>query len=162
PSPGRANRPDVDVAILQGALSVAPPNPAPGEAVMLALRVANRGAAARPAQRDTLAFSGDALDAPLALPLPALAAGETLAVTQPVVRDSLALRPDSLALLAQDRAALLAAFAGLDALRVATVARWPSLNNTNAADGAADIVTLRERDGLMSDRVAYSASGVPA
>lgn len=69
---------------------------------------------------------------------------------------------DSLALLAQDRAALLAAFAGLDATRVAEVSPWPSLNNTNAADGFADIVTLRERDGLPSDRVAYSASGVPA
>ena len=78
------------------------------------------------------------------------------------VLDSLEVSPDSLALLVQDRAALIAAFANLDAGRVARVSPWPALNNANAADGTADVVTLRERDGLPSDRVAYSASGVPA
>jgi hypothetical protein len=78
------------------------------------------------------------------------------------VLDSLAVEPDSLALLAQDRAALLAAIPGLDAARIARVESWPSLNNTNGEGGVADEVALRERDGLLSDRVGYSASGVPA
>jgi hypothetical protein len=69
---------------------------------------------------------------------------------------------DSLAVLAQDRAALLAAFPGLDSARVVTVAPWPSLNNSDAADGFADFVVLREADGLPVDRVGYSAAGVPA
>jgi hypothetical protein len=69
---------------------------------------------------------------------------------------------DSLAVLAQDGAALCGAFPGLDTTRVFTVAPWPSLNNSDAADGFADFVVLREADGLLADRVAYSAAGVPA
>jgi hypothetical protein len=243
PSPGRANRPDVDLAIVRASLAMTPENPAPGAAVHVALALANRGAASLAAGADTLVLAGDALAAPLVLPLGAIASGETLRVDEAVlaggagrrellagarvtgdaepgndadtllvqvgpgalevteiqfhpaagegewievrnrssgplvlsdftlsdradtrtpVRDAIALAPDSLALLAQDRAALLAVFSGLDAARIAGVGAWPSLNNANAADGTADIVTLRERSGLPSDRVPYSATGVPA
>jgi hypothetical protein len=243
PSPGRANRPEVDLALLRGTLALAPETPAPGEALALSLRVLDRGALAAAAGADTLVLDGDALEAAARLVLPAIAPGETLGVALPArageagrrvlraraiapgdaapendadtlfvrigsgplelteiqfhpaagegewvevrnrsaatlslagftfsdradgrahVLDSLAVEPDSLALLAQNRAALLAAIPGLDGARIARVAPWPSLNNTNAADGTADVVTLREHDGLTSDRVAYSASGVPA
>lgn len=69
---------------------------------------------------------------------------------------------DSLAVLAQDRGALLSAFPGLDTARVVTATPWPSLNNSDAADGYADFVVVREADGLPADRVGYSAAGVPA
>jgi len=72
------------------------------------------------------------------------------------------LAPESLAVLAQDRAALLAAFPGLDTSRVIGVAPWASLNNGDGEDGTADHVVLREADGLPLERVAYSAAGVPA
>jgi len=72
------------------------------------------------------------------------------------------LEPESLAVLAQDRAALLARHPGLDTLRVWAVSPWPSLNNTNDSSGTADLVVLREADGTSSDRVEYSAAGVPA
>ncbi len=70
--------------------------------------------------------------------------------------------PGALALLAQDPAALLLAYPRLDTARVAAVTPWPSLNNTNAADGIADVVELGDAESLPSDRVAYSAAGVPA
>ena len=243
PSPGRANRPDVDLAMVRGALALTPATPAPGELLHLSLRVLDRGALAVAAFADTVALSGDALEAPTGAALGAIAAGETLAVALDAragdagrrvliarvhaagdltpendadtllvrvgpgplevteiqfhpaagegewvevrnrtsgalrladftlsdradgrahVLDSLALEPDSLALLAQDRAALLATLPTLDAARIARVASWPSLNNSNGADGLADIVLVRERDGLLSDRIAYSATGVPA
>jgi hypothetical protein len=71
------------------------------------------------------------------------------------------LEPESLAVLAQDRTALLLRYPALDTLRVWAVSPWPSLNNTNDASGAADLVVLREADGTSSDRVEYSAAGVP-
>ena len=74
--------------------------------------------------------------------------------------DSLA--PESLAVLAQDRIALLARFPALAAARVWEVKPWASLNNSNDSTGVADVVTLRERDGTPCERVAYSAAGVPA
>ncbi|HEY3215448.1 MAG TPA: lamin tail domain-containing protein [Candidatus Eisenbacteria bacterium] len=71
------------------------------------------------------------------------------------------LEPESLAVLAQDRAALLLRYPGLDTLRVWAASPWPSLNNTNDSSGAADLVVLREADGTSSDQVEYSAAGVP-
>ncbi len=76
--------------------------------------------------------------------------------------DAPVVEPESLLVLAQDPAALAAAFPALDPARLVRVASWPSLNNSDAADGVADILTLRESDDLPSDRVAYSAAGVPA
>ncbi len=72
------------------------------------------------------------------------------------------LAPESLAVVAQDRPALLAAFPALDPSRVVAAAPWASLNNSDAVDGIADMVVLREADGLLVERVAYSAAGVPA
>jgi hypothetical protein len=73
-----------------------------------------------------------------------------------------ALEPESLAVLAQDRAALLGRFPGLDARRVWSAAPWPTLNNTDDPAGIADAVVLREVDGTSCQRVVYSAAGVPA
>ena len=243
PSPGRTNRPEVDLAIVRATLAVSPASPEPDEAVLVTLAVLSRGAAAAPMLADTLALSGDALAAPASLALPAIASGETLRVSVPAIAgaagrrvlsaraiapgdaapdndadtlavrvgagplevteiqfhpaagegewievrnrsgeplvlsdftlsdrtdararvlDSLTVAPDSLALLAQDRAALLAVFAHLDAARVTGVAAWPSFNNSNGEGGTADDVTVRELGGLTSDRVTYSAAGVPA
>jgi hypothetical protein len=69
---------------------------------------------------------------------------------------------ESLAVLAQDRGALLAHFAGLDSTRVWQVSPWASLNNSNDSTGVADMVWLRESDGTPCERVAYSAAGIPA
>ena len=73
-----------------------------------------------------------------------------------------ALEPESLAVLAQDRAALLRAFPALDARRVWSAGPWPTLNNSDDSTGFADAVVLRERDGTPCQRVAYSAAGNPA
>ncbi len=73
-----------------------------------------------------------------------------------------ALLPESLAVLAQDRAALIARFPALDPDRVWAVSPWSALNNSNDSTGIADAVVLRETDGTPCDRVDYSASGVPA
>ncbi|MBI1797501.1 MAG: hypothetical protein HYR74_10670 [Candidatus Eisenbacteria bacterium] len=75
-------------------------------------------------------------------------------------RDPLA--RESLAVLAQDRAALLTRFPALDSTRVWQVKPWGSLNNANDSAGVADIVIVRERDGTPCARVPYSASGIPA
>ena len=72
-----------------------------------------------------------------------------------------ALAPDSLALLAQDRAALLARFSSLDPRRVWQGAPWPALNNSDDTTGHADAVVLRE-DGVACARTDYSAAGIPA
>jgi len=69
---------------------------------------------------------------------------------------------DSLVVLAQDPAALLAAYPGLDAARVVETKPWPTLNNTNDDAGIADALELLDPDALPSDQVAYSAAGVPA
>lgn len=73
-----------------------------------------------------------------------------------------ALAPESLAVFAQDRAALLAGYPALDATRVWQVGPWAALNNSDDDAGVADEVVLREADGLEDDRVAYHAGGVPA
>jgi hypothetical protein len=69
---------------------------------------------------------------------------------------------DSLVVLAQDPAALVAAYPGLDAARVVETKPWPALNNTNDDSGVADALELLDPDALPSDQVAYSAAGVPA
>ena len=80
-----------------------------------------------------------------------------------VPRDGVgALAPESLAVLAQDRAALLAAYPALDAARVWQVGPWAALNNSDDDGGIADEVVLRDLDGLEDDRVGYHAGGVPA
>jgi hypothetical protein len=71
------------------------------------------------------------------------------------------LAPESLAVLAQDRSALLARFPALDPERVVAIAPWSALNNSDDASGFADAVVLRETDGTRCDRVDYSARGVP-
>lgn len=72
------------------------------------------------------------------------------------------LAADGYALLAQDRAALVASYPSIDSTRVAEVRPWPSLNNTNDASGYADAVVVREADGVLCDRVDYAAGGVPS
>jgi hypothetical protein len=72
------------------------------------------------------------------------------------------LAPESLAVFAQDRAAFLARFGGLDSARVWEVKPWSALNNSNDSSGVADAVVLRESDGTPCERVSYSAGGVPA
>jgi len=69
---------------------------------------------------------------------------------------------DSLAVLAQDRMALLARFPALDAPRIWEVRPWGSLNNTDDSTGVADVVTLRESDGTPCERVPYTAAGIAA
>jgi hypothetical protein len=71
------------------------------------------------------------------------------------------LPPDSLAVFAQDRAALLVSRPELDTARVIEVSPWAALNNTDDDAGVADVVTLREPDGVTADRVPYRAAGVP-
>ncbi len=73
-----------------------------------------------------------------------------------------ALAPESLAVLAQDRGALLAAYPGLDPARVWQVSPWPALNNSDDSAGVADEVVIRDADGLVGERLAYRARGVPA
>jgi hypothetical protein len=73
-----------------------------------------------------------------------------------------ALEAESLAVLAQDRVALLRAFPALDARRVWSARPWATLNNSNDSTGFADAVVLRESDGTPCQRVDYSAAGVPA
>ena len=78
------------------------------------------------------------------------------------VASALLLAPDSLAVIAQDRPAFVLAFPGVDTARVVAAAPWASLNNSDGSDGTADAVVVRGRDGLLDDRVEYSAAGVPA
>ena len=237
PSPGRANQRQRDVALVRGTLAATPEQPEPGEALLVALLVANAGREVLAEGQASLVLAGDALAETLAIALPAIGVGETLAVARAVPAgeagrrrllarvafaldevagndaDTLALRvgagplevteiqfhpaagegewvevrnrsgaplplsdftlgdrtsapspfatalvlaPESLAVLAQDRAALLAAFPDLDTVRAVAVAPWASLNNSVVA------VLVREADGLPADRVAYSSAGVPA
>ena len=248
PSPGAANRPGRDAALVRGTLAVEPEQPAPDALATLTGALVNRGAEAI-AERETEIVVGDASvpgGPPLAVralerglspgdtaaftvPLPGFAAGKwRLAVRARIAgdgapdndADSLAIRigpgplevteiqfhpgagegewvevrnraraslpltefsladrrgspglpaggfgpfaAESLAVLAQDRAALLARFPALDSTRVWDVRPWGSLNNSNDSTGVADVVTVRESDGTLCERVAYSASGVPA
>ncbi|HYM81846.1 MAG TPA: hypothetical protein VEY91_10630 [Candidatus Limnocylindria bacterium] len=72
------------------------------------------------------------------------------------------IEPDSLVVFAEDPAALRLRFSGLDARRIWLVRPWATLNNSNDTTGVADAVVVRESDGTLSERVAYSAAGVPA
>jgi hypothetical protein len=250
PTPGRANQPTLDLGVVPASLALAPELPASGTPVTLALRVVNRGttpiATGEARVEVTERFDFDTVARPLAATTiePAIAGGETLAVTIPLAgldsgklwliaraalagdenpdddRDSLRVRVgpgpvelteiqfhpasgegewveirardlapveiaalrlsdrtgtsgaapadapeldrDSLAVLAQDRTALLARFPDLDTTRVIAIHPWPSLNNSDDATGIADEVVVREVDGTLADRHAYSARGVPA
>jgi len=73
-----------------------------------------------------------------------------------------ALPPESLAVMAQDRLALLAAFPALAPERVWEVSPWAALNNSDDSTGIADQVVIRDADGLVAERVGYHAGGVPA
>ena len=74
--------------------------------------------------------------------------------------EAAALAPESLAVLVQERRALLARFPALDTARVRDTRPWPSLNNRDDETGTADAVVLRESDGTPCDRYDYSAAGV--
>ncbi|HEY6865730.1 MAG TPA: hypothetical protein VI792_00640, partial [Candidatus Eisenbacteria bacterium] len=241
PSPGAANQPERDLALVRGSLALAPEQPAAGAAAMLAGVVIDRGGgmvspgeaaivargpegvlATTPLVRtlapgDTASFhlalpglpAGKAwLVARVALPgdeapgndadsvlarigpgplvvteiqfHPAAGEGEWVEVRANVAADPAAftlsdrgatrgvpaagegsLAPDSLAILAQDRAAFLVHHPGLDGRRVWQVSPWAALNNSDDSTGIADAVVLRERDGTRSDRVDYAAAGVP-
>ncbi len=80
--------------------------------------------------------------------------------TRAEVPRSVLLQPDSLLVLAQSRAMLIARFHGLDTSRVIALSPWPSLNNTDDSAGVADVIELREVDGVLAARLAYSAAGV--
>lgn len=248
PSPGAANRPGRDAALVAGSLSLQPEQPEPDAPSTLAGVVANRGAEAigehelelRAEDADGTPLGSVSLAAAIApgdtarftLPLPGFAAGTRmlrararLAADELAADDADSLRirvgpgpleiteiqfhpvqgegewvevrnrsgvpltlagftladrrsapgtplgggdplaAESLAILAQDRAAFLARFPALDPSRVWEVAPWGSLNNSDDSTGVADIVTLREGDGTPCDRAPYSAraiaSGVP-
>ena len=243
PSPGRANQPSRDLALIAGSLRLAPEQPPSGVLSTLSGGLVNRGGEPLLAGEATLSGSGAGLSL-FAIPLgPALGPGDTAAFHMPLPglpagkqwlsvsvalpgdeapdndADSLLVRigpgplaiteiqfhpsagegewvevrsraaavdpaaftisdrgsmrgvpaagadlldTDSLAVLAQDRAALLARYPGLDPRRVWQVAPWPSLNNSDDSTGFADAVVLREHDGTRCERVDYSAAGVPA
>lgn len=248
PSPATANLPGRDVALIAGALAIAPEQPAPGADITLSGALRNQGAESI-AEREVELSVGEIqpfgetplasafIEAPLqpddttryAIRLPGLGAdkrrlhvharlagdasatndddsllirvgagplevteiqfhpangeGEWVEVKNRAVAPlaltefSLAdrrgapglpaggdgpLAAESLAVLAQDRLALLARFPALDAARVWEVKPWGSLNNSDDTSGVADVVTVRETDGTPCDRVAYSAAGVPA
>jgi len=247
PSPGRANRPGRDLALVAGSLVLTPEQPEPGAPARLAGRLTNRGATAIAAGEASLFATASAAGVvtPLVSRLlgAALAPGDTLALDEPVAlpagkwrvrlavgvagdesrendADSLLVRagpgpleateiqfhpaagegewvevrnragapldlalftlsdrgsargvpaegdgtlaPDSLAVLAQDREALLGAFPALDGRQVWRVSPWSALNNSDDSTGVADVVALRESDGTPCQRVPYSAAGVPA
>ncbi len=248
PSPGAANRPGRDVAVVAGTLTLEPVQPAADTPARVTGVVANRGAESI-AEREVevrVAESGTQDELPLgsvfvdraivpgdtarfSIPLPGLPAGKRvlrlrarLAGDASAVNDadSLSIRvgpgplevteiqfhpaqgegewvevrnrsvaplaladftvgdrrgapglpvggsgplaAESLAVLAQDRLALLARFPALDASRVWQVKPWSSLNNSDDSTGIADVVTLLESDGTPCERVPYSASGVPS
>jgi hypothetical protein len=70
--------------------------------------------------------------------------------------------PESLLVFADDPAVLLARYPTLDPGRVWQVRPWSALNNSDDTTGVADVVIVREGDGTLSHRIAYSAAGVPA
>jgi hypothetical protein len=246
PSPGAANRPGRDVALVPGRLALDPDQPAPDTPATLAGAVANRGAQPIAEHEIDLGVADDAGggtigslrferslapgdSAAFAIPIGGLPAGKrrlrvrarlagdesagndadslpvrvgpgaleiteiqfhpasgegewvevrnrsetALAIPGFLLSDrrstpgeaslgSGPLPPESLAVLAQDRAALLERFPALDPGRVWSVAPWASLNNSDDSTGVADIVTLREADGTPCQRVPYSAHGVPS
>ncbi len=245
PTPGRANQPARDLAMVPGSLTLAPAHPRVAEPAVLSGRVVSRG-------REDLPAGLARLDAGWMLPpdtvwaasapLPALASGDTatlaltllppegrvtmcarvvgegdadrandldtlrvrigagpLALTEvqfhpaddagewvevlawtrgavdpagftlrdrggttATARGGRVLSPGERAVLAQRRDAFVSAHPGLDTSRVMSAAPWPSLNNSDAADGIADALTLAEPDGAPSDAMGYSAAGVPA
>jgi len=248
PTPGRANLPARDLAVLAGSITLDPLQPAEGAASHLSVAIVNRGSAPLATtearieiadQREgesrplTTGFAGRALAAgetlAVVVALPGLAAGKGWLVARAALAgdendandaDSIRIRVGpgpvavteiqfhpaagegewielqgrtdppveiatlrlsdrtgsagspadgagslargSLAVLAQDRDALLVRFPDLDRSRVVAVSPWPSLNNSDDDAGIADEVVLREDDGTPVERIGYSARGVPA
>lgn len=241
PSPGAANQPGRNAAMVRGRTELLPERPAEGATSLLQLTLENRGASGWAEGEAMLTVQGEALAEAGAWPLPALASADSLRLAQPigplrtskgrlVVRVSLAgdesaaddadtlrvrvgpgpvdltevqfhpaagegewielrntlrepidlggwtlsdrsgtrgrigpassLAPESLVVLAQSRAALLMRFPGLDTTRVLSAGPWPSLNNSDDSSGVADVIDLREGDGVLAARLAYSATGV--
>lgn len=241
PSPGAANQPGRDAALVRGASRLVPERPAAGQAARLEVTLENRGATAWSEGEAVLIAEGVALPSTASWPLPALEAGDSLRLARDlpplsaskgplIARVSLAgdeaaasdadtllvrvgpdpvsltevqfhpaagegewielanrmseplslagwtladrsgtrarlvapvtLAPESLLVLAQARPALLARFAGLDTSRVVAASPWPSLNNSDDSSGVADVIELREADGVLAARFAYSAAGV--
>ncbi len=84
PSPGRANQPRLDLALIAGSLAIDPEQPAPGAAARLTAAIENRGAepvAANEARLSVLAPDTVAV----VRPAPALAPGDSAAVTLDLV-----------------------------------------------------------------------------
>jgi hypothetical protein len=241
PSPGRANRPRRDLALVRGALVLDPEQPPAGSATLAGV-VFNRGAdpvaantAALACSAATAALAAGVIDRDLApgdstrwsLALAALPPGKLRLVARITApgddapendADTLlarvgpgpleiteiqfhpaagegewvevrargepadpaaftlgdrgdgrgvpaggagAIAPESLAIYAQDRAALLLRYPALDATRVWQVTPWAALNNSDDSTGIADAVIVRDADGTRSDRVDYSSAGVP-
>ena len=245
PTPGRANQPGRDAALVAGTIRLAPELPDPGVPARVSVVIASRGAMGFAAGDIELGFSfGGAPLAARALDA-ALAASETTRVEIPVTfgsagsgmlvarlraaadedstddADSLrvrigpgplevteiqfhpargegewvevrnrtrapldladflvgdrngargavrgpagttALAAGAYAVLAQDRGAMLNAYARLDTSRVFGVSPWAALNNSDDASGVADIVTVRERDGTPCAAVPFRAAGIP-
>jgi hypothetical protein len=247
PSPGAANRPERDVAVVAGTLTLEPGQPAPDVPARLSGVAANRGAetiAEREVELQVSEAESPAepplgsvlLERPIApgdtvrfaVPLPGLPPGKRLLRVRARLAgdasgvndaDSLLVRvgpgplevteiqfhpaagegewvevrnrsvaplaladftlsdrrgapgwpaggsgplaAESLAVLAQDRRALMARFPALDSARVWEARPWSSLNNSDDSTGFADVVTLRESDGTPCEQVPYSGSGVP-
>src|SRR5262249_46472318 len=70
--------------------------------------------------------------------------------------------PASLAGRAPGPTALRAGPPALEGRRVRRVSPWAALNNSDDPTGVADQVVLAEADGVLVDRVSYSASGLAA
>lgn len=71
---------------------------------------------------------------------------------------SLQVPPGGYALVAQDSSSLVTYYGGIDPAAVvgSYAGRWMSLNNTDASDGRADVITLSDASGMPSDVAAYS------
>lgn len=241
PTPGRANQPGRDLAIVRGSLVLSPERPAAGIAAVLNARAVNRGRVAIAPGEGVVHVTTDAGGEPRSVPLGEMAPDDTATIAADVVlpegtwalvaRVALAgdesaandadtlragagraplevseiqfhpstgdgewielrgaggtpfdlmglvvvdrggtrarigepygIEPDARVVLAQDRAAWLARRATLDPRRVLSLSPWPSLNNSDDASGTADAIELRDAAGVLIERVAYSARGVP-
>jgi len=243
PSPGSPNLRAVDAALLKGRSALEPERPEPGSPATLSLSLVNAGYTAWGLDDGALHVTSELLTAPVAIPTPPMAPGETLRVSVPLPalfegRGALAIRvrlvgdetpgndhdtlkvrcgpgpltlteiqfhpasgegewievrnrsgvplaldafrvgdrsgaagrvdagpplaPESLAVLAQDPAAMLLARPALDPVRVRRVTPWAALNNADDATGVADQVVITESDGVPVERVAYSSAGLAA
>ncbi len=74
------------------------------------------------------------------------------------IRSHRTVPPGGHAVLAEDSAALVDLYGGIDTAKVIGTyrGRWTALNNTDAADGIADAITIVDADGMPSDVSEYS------